>query len=486
MPAGADNVGVSGSAPLIGRGLALAGLRAALDGALAGHGSLVLIAGEAGIGKTALAARFAGQAAACGVPVAWGSCAEGDGAPAFWPWTQVLRATGGLAEGEDHVGPRTAAPDGGAAGGAADRFAVFDRVTSLLRDSAADRGLVVVLDDLHWADPDSLALLEFAARQLAGQRLLLVGCYRDVEAGDRLRRAAAAAEVTRLGGLEAAHVGELMAQVAAEPVPENAAARMQARTGGNPLFVRELTRLLQARPPGEDRWSGAVTVDSVRGVIDRRLARLSQACIRMLTLAALDGAAVRPWLLAQVLGDDPGLAVLAEEAAAARVLVAEDGGSRLRFAHDLFCEVLAADLPAPARRRGHHDLGAALEAARAEGAVVHPAELAAHFGRPRPPGMPRRASVPSATRGRPAPRRPPGSPSMTPSPTSNAAWHCSTSVGPAPRTGWACCWNWPTRAAWPGVSPAPPPPTATRSPPPASSTTPRPRPAPPSACTASG
>jgi predicted ATPase len=141
-------------------------------------------------------------------------------------------------------------------------------------------------------------LLEFAARQLAGQRLLLVGCYRDVEAGDRLRRAAAAAEVTRLGGLEAAHVGELMAQVAAESVPEEAAARMQARTGGNPLFVRELTRLLQARPPGEDRWSGAVTVDSVRGVIDRRLARLSQACTRMLTLAALDGAAVRPWLLA--------------------------------------------------------------------------------------------------------------------------------------------------------------------------------------------
>ena len=373
-------MGVSGSASLVGRELALAGLRAALDGALAGRGSLVLIAGEAGIGKTALAAHFAGQAAARGVPVAWGSCAEGDGAPAFWPWTQVLRATGGLATGEDHVGPRAPAAGGGAPGGAAGRFAVFDRVISQLRDGAAGRGLVVVLDDLHWADPDSLALLEFAARQLAGQRLLLVGCYRDTEAGDRLRRAAAAAEVTRLGGLEAAQVGELMAQVAAEPVPEEAAARMRARTGGNPLFVRELTRLLQARPAGEDRWSGAVTVDSVRGVIDRRLARLSQPCIRMLTLAALDGVAVRPWLLARVLGDGPDPAVLAEEAAAAGVLLAGGGGSGLRFAHDLFCEVLAADLPAPARRRGHHDLGAALEAARAEGAVVHPAELAAHFG----------------------------------------------------------------------------------------------------------
>ena len=100
----------------------------------------------------------------------------------------------------------------------------------------------------------------------------------------------------------------------------------------------------------------------------------------MLTLAALDGVAVRPWLLARVLGDGPDPAVLAEEAVAAGVLVAGDGGSGLRFAHDLFCEVLAADLPAPARRRGHRDLGAALESARAEGAVVHPAELAAHFG----------------------------------------------------------------------------------------------------------
>ena len=101
----------------------------------------MLIAGEAGIGKTALVAHFAGQAAGRGVPVAWGSCAEGDGAPAFWPWTQVLRATGGLAAGEDHVGPRATAPGGGAPGGAAGRFAVFDRVISQLitRSNTANR-----------------------------------------------------------------------------------------------------------------------------------------------------------------------------------------------------------------------------------------------------------------------------------------------------------------------------------------------------------
>lgn len=349
-------------------------LRAALDGALAGHGGLVLITGEPGIGKTALAAHLADQAAARGVPVAWGRCAEGDAAPAFWPWTQVLRATGGLAGGEDHVGPQGAAADG-----AADKFRVFDRVVSHLDTTAATSGLVVVLDDLHWADPDSVALLEFAARQLTGRHVMLLGSYRDTEAGDRLRRASAAAQVTRLDGLEAAQVGELMIHLTGEPVPVEAAARMHARTGGNPLFVRELTRLLQARPAGEDRWAGAA-VDSVREVIDRRLARLSQPCHRMLSLAALDGTTVRTWLLARALGDGTDLAALVEEAATARVLVAEPDGSAPRFAHDLFCEVLVTDLPASTRRRGHHDLGDALEAARAEGTVVHPAELAAHFG----------------------------------------------------------------------------------------------------------
>jgi predicted ATPase len=138
---------------------------------MAGRGSLALITGDAGIGKTALVARFAAQAAASGVAVAWGRCAEAEGIPAFWPWTQVLRATGGLADGEDHIGPQPRSAGGGAAG----RFRVFDRVVRHLSETAAGHGLVVVLDDLHWADPDSLGLLEFTARQLAGRRLLLAG-----------------------------------------------------------------------------------------------------------------------------------------------------------------------------------------------------------------------------------------------------------------------------------------------------------------------
>ena len=362
-----------GPSSLVGRDPLLAGLRGALDAALAGHGSLVLITGEPGIGKTALVTVFADEAAARGVRVTWSRCAEGEGVPAFWPWTQLLRATEGLPGGEDHLAP----PAAEMTREAADRFRIFDRVARHLAEAAAENGLLVVLDDLHWADPDSLGLLEFAARQLAASRLLLVGAYRDDDAADRLRRVAATAAVIRLEGLDTAGVGALMAQITGGPVPEEAAAAMHTRTGGNPLFVRELTRLLQSRATAGDRWASSATVDSVREVIDRRLARLSQPSTRMLTVAALDGARLRPWLLARVLGTSADIPALLEEAAAARVLVAEKDG--FRFAHDLFREVLAAELPASTRRGLHRDLGAALQTSRAEGAVVHPAELAAHF-----------------------------------------------------------------------------------------------------------
>ena len=169
--------------------------------------------------------------------------------------------------------------------------------------------------------------------------------------------------------------------------------------------------------------AGAVTVDSVRDVIDRRLARLSQPCIRMLTLAALDGTAVRPWLLARVLGDGPDLAALVEEAVAARVLVAEDG------------RVPAALRPRPVLR-GPGGGPARPRPPRAATTTWAPPwrrpaprvrwstrpSWPRISGPPRPPGTPRPASVRCATRGRPPPRPPAGSPSTTPSLTSNAPW----------------------------------------------------------------
>ena len=372
-----DNGGMSALRALVGRNSVLSALRSALQEAIAGHGGLVLVTGDAGIGETAVVARLATEAAGLGVSVSLGRGADGDAVPAYWPWTQVLRATGGLSGGA-HLGPRVGSVAHEHNGGVDERFQLFDWVVGHLGDTAAEHGLLVVLDDLHWADADSVGLLEWSARQLVGRRVLVIGTYRDVEAGDRLRRVAGNAAVIRLDGLASVDVGQLMAEVAGEAVPDDVAGRMQARTGGNPLFVRELTRLLYARRSRDQPWPSAATVDSVRDVIERRLARLSQPCVGALTVAALDGTTVRPWLLGRILGHDVELSGLLEEATAARVLLT-DGRSQLRFAHDLFCEVLAADLPAPFRARAHGDLAAALQAARAEGMVVHPAELAAHF-----------------------------------------------------------------------------------------------------------
>lgn len=370
-----ENAAVSTAGLLVGRDPMVAALRAAIEAALAARGSMVLVAGEPGIGKTALVAQAAVEATAADMVVAWGRGAEGPGSPAYWPWTQVLRDLGGLAD-DEHVGARDDAD--GPDPSAEDRFEMFDRVVSRLHDASTDRGLLVVLDDLHWADTDSLRLLGFAARHLEGRRVLLLGTYRGGEASDELLHATGTAEVMHLDGLAVGDVATVMAAMMNGAVADEEAARMWARTGGNPLFVRELTRLAQARGTGANTWGIAAIVDSVREVIDRRVARLSQPCARFLGLAALDGPVVRTWLLGRVLADDADVVALVDEAVAARVLVVDEG-SRLRFAHDLFREVLNASLAAPARRGAHRALGTALESARAEGVVVHPAELAAHF-----------------------------------------------------------------------------------------------------------
>jgi DNA-binding CsgD family transcriptional regulator len=409
--------------PLVGREGELGALTADLDAALAGHGGLVLLAGEPGIGKTRLAEELAAAATSRGALVLWGRCWEGAGAPAFWPWVQVVRAYVELGD------PAALRADMGA--GAADiaqlvpavrarlpelpapppvepeaaRFRLFDSLTGFLRAAAARRPLLLVLDDLHWADVPSLAMLRFASRELEGASLLLLGIYRHVEVGRGHPLRGALADLSRgqhrrllLGGLDQGEAADFVALVAGvEPSTELAAA-LHRQTDGNPFFLTEVVRLLAS----QDRLGhaapglpppGAGLPEGVRAVVAERLDRLSERCRRVLEVAAVLG---RDFELRAVQGAtgleaDPLLELL-EEAEAARVVAAVPGElGRWRFAHALVREVLYEGLPAARRVRLHGRVGEALEAADATDPGAHLAELAHHYVAAAPGGQVDRA-----------------------------------------------------------------------------------------------
>ena len=355
-------------ATLAGRADALRTARAALDAALAGDGRLVLVAGEPGIGKSAVLGELAREAGGRGALVLAAVCWDGPAVPAYWPWIQLLRAA--RAAGAE-LGPaadlieRPAVP--GTPMSAADaRFRLAESVVAVLAGLAAHQPLVVVVDDLQWADEQSLRLLEFAAAHLRYTRVLLLGAYRDTELAtpptDR-------GTVLPLSGLDPAGVAAVVAAVTGDRPDPGLVERLHRRTGGNPFFVRELARLgLAAAAPG-----------TVRDALERRLARLSGPCAELVSVAAVGGPRIRPVLLGRVLPAGYDVDELVDEAVRARVLVRTADGPR--FAHDLFRET-AADLPAGRAAQLHGRIGAAL--ATPADADVEPGEVAAHLVAARP------------------------------------------------------------------------------------------------------
>ncbi|HEY8122261.1 MAG TPA: AAA family ATPase, partial [Myxococcota bacterium] len=185
--------------PFLGRERTLERLGALLEGALAGRAALALLAGEPGIGKTRTAEELAARARERGASVALARCFEGEGAPALWPWRLLLRelqaasdpaafraALGADADALARIAPELrerGAPEAQAQAteGEQARFRMFDALASFLRRLARSAPLVLVLDDLHWADEASLLALGFVVSELRGARVLLVGTYRDVE-----------------------------------------------------------------------------------------------------------------------------------------------------------------------------------------------------------------------------------------------------------------------------------------------------------------
>jgi DNA-binding SARP family transcriptional activator len=390
----------------VGRERELAELLAGLEDVLSGRGRLFLISGEPGIGKSRLADELANRASLRGAQLLVGRAWEAGGAPAFWPWVQALRTL--VRESDPEVlraelGARVpdlaqlvpelrerlpGLPEPSSLDSEDARFRLFDAVASFLRATAETEPLLLVLDDLHAADEPSLLLLQFLARELASSRLLVVGAYRDVDPTLAHPLAYALTELARepvtrsliLGGLAEGDVARFIAETT-EHVPM--AALVEAVFGesqGNPLFVGEIVRLLEAEGRLDEPSLELAIPRSVKDVIGRRLRRLSDACNRLLMLAAVLGREFDLDALALVGGLDHELLLeLLDEAVFERVVSDVPGApTRKRFAHVLIRDTLYDGLKATRRTELHHQVVEALERLYGDEPGPHLAELAHH------------------------------------------------------------------------------------------------------------
>jgi hypothetical protein len=343
--------------PLIGRDPELRRLTAALEGVLAGSGRLVRVVGEPGIGKTRLATETAQIATARGASVAWGRCWESGGAPAFWPWTQIVRALGA---------DQGAAFEPQAASSAADaeqeRFRFFDAMSQLLQQKSREQPLVLIVDDAHAADVPSLLLLRFVAATLPASRILLVVAHRDVEArirpevGDLLGKIARAGDTVFPRRLDEADLAAWLKEVGRA---ESQAAALRRVTEGNPLFVREVLEL-----PPERGWDVAGS-DAVRAAIDEHLGRIPPAARRVLEVAAVLGREASRADLALLATETPAEIDAAMRDAVALGIVETRGREGFAFRHILLRDQLYESVEA-ARRDELHERAADMYARRGD------------------------------------------------------------------------------------------------------------------------
>ena len=356
------------SEPLIGREAERAAVAAAVSEALRGGGCrYVVIEGEPGIGKTRLAQEALQLAAAAGAASLSAGTLESGAAPAYGPWLQLFRtadqqpaslpdAAGRILEGAGQMmaGP---APSVVAA-------AVADSVAETVTALAADHGLVILLEDLQWADPASLDLLSGLGPRTGTAPVLILMTVRDLEVGRDDAVVEALAQITRqpgtrrisLRGLSPAESGELLARTTGTPMPPEVVSAVHARSEGNPFFTTELARMI-----GEQGVGGAAAVraaavpNGVRDVLRRRVSRLPVATGRLLEVAAVLGRQVDVELLAAV-ADRPLDECLddLDPALLHRLLVfPSTAPGAVRFTHALVREALSEGLSSLRRARLH-------------------------------------------------------------------------------------------------------------------------------------
>jgi AAA ATPase domain len=358
---------------LVGRGAQLELIASQFAGLKESRGVLVLLTGEPGIGKTRLAQETLARARVLGARTAWTTAWQGEGAPPLWPWADILRQ---LAGSDDALADFSAESPGASA---AAQFAQAGAVAEVVRGVASGGRLLVVIEDLQWADAASIRVLLFVAAAIRHVGCLLLGTYRP----DELDRAHVA-ELTRAGTsiavprLSAEAAAELLRTSAGSGVSASAVDAVVTRSGGNPLFVWEFGQLLASS--GRLDVAPAAVPTAVAAVVERRLARLSEDVIAVLRAAAVAGKSFTAEVVAAIGGVLLDQATSRLETAADAGIVGHVDRAAFAFSHDVVRDVVLDGL-GPGPRARLHSHAAALFAERLPGDPSFHAVVADHLDR---------------------------------------------------------------------------------------------------------
>lgn len=359
-------------------------LRARIDDAMEGKGSLVLVSGEPGIGKTRLLTEAARYAEERGAQALWGRCREGEGAPAFWPWVQVLRHLLQLPDSrprpivaddlcafannplpDSRLGPiaTRGIPQTGVDYSTAARFQMFDRLATAIKSAASAKPATIIVDDLHDADIDSLALVEFLSADISRTQMVLLASYRSDAVSAATPFDTHILPIVRncsphrieLTGLNPPEISALIALHTAWPHPDHELVQsLSQRTAGNPFFIVETCRLAKERLDPQDFEAGIAP--TIRTLIRTRLTVISRSCRKFLDVAAVIGTEFDLLTVATILNDCRQTDLddmVAEGLRHGFVRRTRRNVNHYAFSHSLVREVVYADLPSTVLRQLH-------------------------------------------------------------------------------------------------------------------------------------
>ncbi len=403
--------------PFVGRDIEMSKLNAKLAEARAGHGGLVMLVGEPGIGKSRMIDEFTESARTDRAVVLIGACFEGEWSPPYAPFVEAienyvktaepvqLRADLGYGAAPiAHLVPalRDVLPDIpklAALQPDEERFRLLDAVSQLLVAISNRQPVVLVLDDLHWAERGTIAMLRHVARFVPKHQTLILGAYRDVELDRQHPLADALAQLRReveyeriaLKGLSEEQIGELLTAITEHEVPEPFVHAISDETDGNPFFIREV--LIHLADEGkifqqDGRWTSNLSIEEmgipegVRQVIGRRLSRLPESTNKLLTAASGFNGPFRLDIAAAAAGIDEDAALDAIDAALESQLVRASANTEIfEFTHALIRHTLYGELSPPRQVRLHRHIAEAMERTYGDRTADHAPELAYQFHR---------------------------------------------------------------------------------------------------------